>query len=116
MGAENLRARRSLHLLGGVEQLLVELLSRPETGDFDRVAIRIPAGQPHQIPSQVEDPNGLAHVQHEEVRAATKGGSIEDQPRGFWDCHEESCHFRVRHGEGLSVLQLLPEDRNNAAR
>ena len=103
-------------MLRVVEQFFVELFPRSEAHHFDRLAIRISTRQPHQIPRQVDDPNRFSHVEHEEIRATAEGRRVEDQPGGLGNCHEEPGHVGVCDRERLPVLELLTEDRDDAAR
>ena len=79
------------------------------------MAVRVSAGQAYQVARQVEDPERLAHVQYEQVRASTEGRSVKDQPRGLGNGHEEPGHVGVGDREWLPVLELFAQDRHHAS-
>ena len=53
---QDLGARRRLHLLRVVEQLLVELLAGPQADRLDRLAVRVATREPDQVPGEVPWP------------------------------------------------------------
>ena len=56
------------------------------------------AGQADEVFGQVDDVDGLAHVQDEDFAASSHGGGLHDQLAGFGDGHEVALHFGVGYG------------------
>src|SRR6266404_7224299 len=105
------------------QQFLVELLRRTQAGIGD---LDIPFGmllvayrQPHEIdhaPSQIPDPDRLAHVEHEHIAAVRHGTRLDHQLRGLRDGHEIADYLRMRHGYRPTGFDLLIEQRYNRTR
>ena len=72
------------------------------------------AMEPAETLGEVEDADGVAHVQDVDHRLGGVGGDgagLNDQARGFVDGHEEARHARVGDGDGAAFGQLLAPDR-----
>ena len=112
----HVRARGRLDALGVVEQLLVELLARPEA-DRSRSA-GCPGSRParrtrSRARSMTRTGSPMSSTNRSPLRP--EGGRVEDQPGGLGNRHEVASHLRVGDGERLAVLELLLEDRHDAS-
>ena len=64
--------------------------------------------------AKIQNPDGFAHVQNEDLAALAHGGSLNDELGGFRNRHEVPAHLRVRDGDGLARGDLLFEKGNHA--
>src|SRR5205823_4720400 len=107
---------RRLGALVDVEQLLVDLLPGARADELDRhIHIRLVARQGDHVSSQLEDPDRLPHLEHEDLaRARPEVPRLDDQLDGLWNGHEISGHLRMGDGYGATLLDLTAEDRYHA--
>ena len=76
-------------------QVLVELLARPYADELDRdVPIRLLPGEPDHVVREVDDLDGLAHVEDEDVAALADRPGLDDELHGLRDRHEVALHVR----------------------
>ncbi len=108
--------RGRLDGLGVVEQRLVELLAGPQADVLDRDRVGVAAGQPRQVAREVDDPDRLAHVEHEQVARLAEQRRLEDQPRRLRDRHEVAGHLGVGDRQRDALAELALEERHDAAR
>ena len=99
-----------------VEQLLVELFAGAQAGmdDFDVLAGG-QAGHLDHAAGEVDDFDGLAHVEDVDLAAFAHGAGFEHELAGLGDGHEKAAHFGVGDGDGLPPLYLLAENRDDGA-
>src|SRR5207302_2620233 len=115
--AQDLRMRRLLDRLGLAPEILVELLARPGADELDRnLGVGLLAREPNHLLRQLEDLDGLAHVEHEHLATTADRARLDHERDRFRDRHEEARHLRVRDGHGAALRDLAPEDRDHAAR
>jgi|688.fasta_scaffold492866_2 hypothetical protein len=67
------------------------------------------ARQLHHAAGQVDDFDGLAHVQHKHIAALPHGTGLNHQLRSLGDGHEVAVDFGMRRGDGATVFDLLAE-------
>ena len=93
-------------LLGGVEQLFMDLLSLSETDDLyrDLFSRRI-AGQADQLCSDLHDANGLAHIKYEDLPTLSHDTGFDDQSAGLGYGHKISRDLRMRDGDGAAGIK-----------
>ena len=115
-GAHDLAVARRAHLLVHVEQLLVELLAGTDAHHLDRdVAAGLVARELDHAAGEVDDPDRLAHVEHEDVAALGDAGGLDHQLHGLGDGHEEARHLGVGDRDRPALLDLALEDRQHRA-
>jgi hypothetical protein len=71
--------------------------------------------QPDQIFDQLDDPQRLTHLEHEQLAAAADPGGLQHQVHGFGNRHEEALHLGMRDLHGPAGFDLLLERRDRAA-
>ncbi len=105
------------HLLVGGAQHLVELLPGPHADDLDGdVDPDLVAGQPDHPLGQVEDADGLAHLQHEDLAAPVgQHRRLEHQLHRLLDAHEEPGHPGVGDRDRAAAGDLAGERGDHAA-
>ena len=81
--------------LGVVEELLVQLLARPQADDLDRLRIGVAPSESDQVSGEVHDLDRLPHIEDEQVAALAEGRRVQDQPRRLRDGHEVPRHLRI---------------------
>ena len=112
----NLRIFRLLEAFLGHELLFVELLAGAKAGVFDLdVHIRFETGEADEVARKRVDLDGAAHVEDEDLAATGVGAREEDEADGLGDGHEVADDVRVRDRDGTALLDLLFEDRDDAA-
>jgi hypothetical protein len=96
----------------------VELLPRSRPDELDRdLLVGFVAGERDHVARQVEDPNRLTHLQHEDLAGAGAEISGADyELNGLGDRHEIAGHLRVGDGHRPAPLDLAAEDRDHAPR
>ena len=72
-------------------------------------------GEPDHLARQVDDPHGVAHVEHEDLAALAHGAGLNDEPHRFGDGHEEARHALVGHRHRPAGGDLPLEQRHDAA-
>src|SRR5437016_4278448 len=107
---------RREHLLVPEEGLFVQAFARADAGiaDLD-VASNLEPGEPHQIGSEVDDPDRLTHVEHEDLSTAAQRTRLEHQLDRFGDGHEVATHLRMRDRERPAGADLFQEGRYDGA-
>src|SRR6185312_13319758 len=97
------------------EHLLVQLLARPDPGELNvDVLAWLEAAESDEIGGQVDDPDRLAHVQHEDLAAKPERASLQDQLHRFRDRHEVAAHLGVGDRYGPASTYLTEERRHDA--
>lgn len=97
-------------------QLFIEFFTGANAGELDPdVFVRFESGQKNEIPRQVNDLDGLAHVQDADLATLADSRGLEDELTGLRDGHEEAAHVGMRDGDRAPGEDLLFEDRNDAA-
>ena len=98
------------------EQLLVQLLARARAGEADLdVAAHLEAGQPDEIGGEIEDPDRLAHVEHEHLAALADRAGLQHELHRLRDGHEVAAHLGVGDRHRAAALDLPQERRHHAA-
>src|SRR5690348_12559175 len=97
------------------EQLLVELLSGAEAGELDPDVVRAQSGKPDHVARQVEDLDGFAHLQHEDLAVVSHQARLEHELRGLGDQHEITGNLRVSYRERAAAGDLLAKLGDDAA-
>jgi len=98
------------------QDFLEELLARTQPRKLDvDVLVGLQAVEADQLLGDVHDHHGLAHVQHEDLAALSQNGRLQNQRNRLRNRHEIALHFPVRHGQRPAVLELLQEERQDAA-
>ena len=107
---------RFLHALAAQKQLLKQLLAGTQAGvDDGDVHIRLKAGQPDHVARQIVDAHRIAHVEHENFSAVRIGAGLENELHRLRDRHEIPDHVLIRDCDRAAGLDLLAEQRNDAA-
>jgi hypothetical protein len=92
-------ARR--HHLAVPDELLVELLARRRADELDRdLASRLLAREPDHLLGEVDDPDGLAHVEDVDLAAIADRARLHDERGSLGNGHEEARHLGMRHVTG----------------
>ena len=102
-----------LGLLGIVEDLFVELLAIAEAGELYLDVLC--SGELDHALGEVDDADGGAHVEDEDLAALAHGTGLEDELAGFGDEHEEADDVGVGDGDGTALADLLLEDGDDRA-
>ena len=96
-------------------------LARANAGERDlNVASRLEAAEPDDAFGEIDDSNGLAHVEQIDghiatVRPERVGRGGDDQVAGFADGHEIAHHVGMRDGDRAAGLDLRLEFRHHRA-
>nr|AAN05164.1 RB143 [Ruegeria sp. PR1b] len=104
-------------------QLLFQLFPWAQANDLDRdialgvalVAHRIASTLDH-LTGQVEDRDGLAHIQHENLAAARLGPGLKHQLHRLADGHEVAFDAGVGDGDRAATADLFLKQRNDRSR
>ena len=72
-------------------------------------------GQADHFPRKVQDLHRLSHIEYEDLAALCVGAALENQVHCLRYGHEITDDIRVRHSHRTAVLDLLAEDRDDAA-
>ena len=100
--------------LGLREQLLVQLLSRPDTREHDLdVLVRTLPRHPDHVLGQLHDPHRLSHVQHTQIAILGHRPTVQHQTGRLRNTHEVPRHLRIRHRHRSARLDLLLEKRHH---
>src|SRR5439155_15205419 len=92
----DLRVRGGHEVLSSVSDFLKQLLARSDADEFDLdVFVRFEAAQFDHLSRQIDDPDGLAHVQDENLPTDALGGTLEDEHGCFRNGHKIPRHLRV---------------------
>ena len=107
--------RGRFHVLGAIPELLLQSLARSHAREHDvDVLSGLEPGEPHQIAGHVGDPDGLAHVEHEDLSVPRQRRSAEDELHRLRNGHEIPGHVRVGDGDRSAPLDLFLEERHDA--
>src|SRR5256885_12998785 len=97
-------------------QLLMQFFSgtypRVDNRDID---FRTEAPHAYHFPSQIVDPNPLAHFEHENIPSTRKASGLNDESGGLGDVHEIAGHIRMCHRDRAAKINLSGERRHDAA-
>ena len=102
-----------LGLLGIVEDLFVELLAIAEAGELYLHVLG--TGELDHALGEVDDADGSAHIEDEDLAALAHGAGLEDELAGFGDEHEEADDVGMGDGDGTALADLLLEDGDDGA-
>ena len=108
-----MRGGQGLLVVG--QQFLEEFLARAQAGEGDGDVGFGVARQAHHGAGQVDDADGLAHVQDEGFAAASHEAGLKHELGGLGDGHEVAGDVGVGDGDGAAVGDLLAELGNDAA-
>src|SRR5450759_580191 len=109
-GTKHFRVNGGENVLGAEEHLLVQLFARSHAGELDLdVGAYCEAGEPDQIGCDIDDANGLTHVEQENLAASPEGASLKHQLYGFRYGHEVPLHLGVCHGDRATGADLTKE-------
>ena len=108
-----MRGGQGLLVVG--QQFLEEFLARAQAGEGDGDVGFGVAGQAHHGAGQVDDADGLAHVQDEGLAAASHEAGLQHELGGLGDGHEVAGDVGVGDGDGAAVGDLLAKLGNDAA-
>ena len=97
-------------LLGG-EELLVELFSVTETGEFHLDICA--ATEADHLLGKVQDLHGFTHIEDVDLSSIAHGTGFQHQLAGLGDGHEVADDVRMRNRNGTTALNLLTEQRNH---
>ena len=114
-GDAQLGVRGGQGLLVVGQQFLEEFLARAQAGEGDGDVGFGVAGQAHHGAGQVDDADGLAHVQDEGLAAASHEAGLQHELGGLGDGHEIAGDVGVGDGDGAAVGDLLAELGDDAA-
>ncbi len=102
-----------LGVLGIVEDFLIELLALAEPGELYLDIGGMAEGY-HAL-GKVDDLDGLAHIEDEDLAAMAHGACLEDEFAGFGDEHEVADDIGMGDGDGTAFLDLLTEEGDDGA-
>ena len=108
-----MRGGQGLLVVG--QQFLEEFFARAQAGEGDGDVGFGVARQAHHGAGQVDDADGLAHVQDEGLAAASHEAGLQHELGGLGDGHEVAGDVGVGDGDGAAVGDLLAELGNDAA-
>ena len=97
---ENAREHGWQPRLLGIEQFLVELLAGAQSDNLDiDIEVGLQAGEPDHAPRDIDHPNRIAHVEHEDAPAAhlfakAARGAVQDELHRLVHRHEEALDVR----------------------
>jgi hypothetical protein len=101
------------------DEFLVQLLPRPKARERDGdVLVRLETVEPDEIPGHVDDADGFAHVEDEDLSALTHGPACRMSWAASGNAHEVAAHIGMRHRHRSARRNLLLEqgdDRPGAA-
>ncbi|MCY1245786.1 hypothetical protein D9M72_589560 [compost metagenome] len=105
---------RCRHRAVANQELFVELLSRSQPSHLElNIAVRrmfvanCAPRKLHQPASEVNDPHGLAHVEHEDIATLSHCARLDHQLSSFRDGHEIAGDVRMRERDRTTRLDLL---------
>src|SRR5579883_239880 len=105
-----------LNVLAFDHDLFEQLFARTETGEPDLdILVRNEAGKADQGASQIEYPDGLAHIQYKDLGTLAHRGRLQNQLHCFSNGHEVAAHVGVGNGDWPAGRNLLLKERNNAS-
>ena len=96
------------------DQHFVELLAGTQPG-VDDLGISPRSHLAGEPPGKHVDGDGFAHVEHEDIAAASERRGLEDEEDGLFDRHEVAGHIRIGDRDRLPALDLLHERRDHRA-
>src|SRR6267378_7210993 len=101
-------------LLVSEERLLEQALARSYAGvaDLD-VTPHLKSREADQVRGQVNNADRLAHIEHEDLSAATQGARLQHQLDGLRYGHEVAAHLGMRDRERAAGADLAEEDRDD---
>ena len=103
-------------ILARVEKLLRQFLAGADSREDDVNVVGVfEARKKDHVPGQIEDFDGLSHVENEDVSRIADCAGLQDQLDRLGDGHEKAFHLRMRDGDRPARLNLSPERRNHAA-
>ena len=104
------------------EKLLDQFLSRAKPdlldGDFALGVVVVRDRQTRKLdhqPRQIEDPNGLPHVEQQHLAVVGESAGLDDQLRGFGNGHEVTSRLAVSDRHWTADGDLLAEAGNDGA-
>ena len=112
----NLVVLRRHRVLKQSAEFLREFFARSHARKFDFDIFFGPEPrQENQVPGEIDNLHGLAHVENANLSALTDGQSLQHKLAGLGNSHKEAAHFGMRDSDGASGRDLLLENRNDAA-
>ena len=101
---------------GVVLKLLVQPLTRTRPDDLDcDVLAGAMSRKADHLASKVDDLDGLAHVEQEDLAFFRHGARLQHETDRFLDRHEVARHLRIGHGDRTALDDLTEERRYDAA-
>ena len=114
--AADRRVAGRLDGLGLVVELLVQALAGTGADDLDLdVLARPQSREADHLPRELDDADGLAHLEHEDLAVVGHRAGLEHEAHGFGDRHEVTRHLGVGHGDRTALDDLTEERRDDAA-
>src|SRR5581483_8144506 len=112
----NLRNRRGRRPFIIVEQLLAELLSRAQAGEFDtNLFARDEAREPDKMARHIHHFNRPPHVESVKRSAGLEGRRVQHEVDRLRYGHEEALHFGMGHRNRATRADLREKLGNDAA-
>src|SRR5579872_5897410 len=110
------RVARGRETFAQRKNLFEELLSGTDASLHDPdIAVGRQTRQRDERLRQVQDVDGLTHVEHQYLAVASNGHGLQYERHRFGNGHEVALHVTVRDRDWPAVLDLLLENRNYAA-
>ena len=98
------------------EQLLVQLLSWPETSVVNFYILPLyQTRQANHVHRQICYFHGLPHVKDKDLSAGAYGAGLQDQLAGLWNGHKVTGNFWVGHRHRTSCRYLFTKNRDYRA-
>ena len=108
--------KRGHHLFIGIDEFLLKLFSRPDSGKFNfDILVRDISGKLDHSFGEVDNFDGLAHLQQKDIAAAAKGGGLQNQLGGFGNEHEKPFHIGMGDRDRSAFADLLFEQGDHTA-
>ena len=92
----------AIHLFGIEAELLKELFAGSCSGEDDGDILFGLAAELDEIPCEIDDLDGLAHIEDEDFAVLPHSPGLHDELAGFGDGHEIAHHVGVRDRDGAA--------------
>src|SRR5262245_44199963 len=103
-------------VFGHIAEVFEQFFAGTQAGKFDSdILVRNTAGKLNQLASEIQNFDGFAHVEQENLSTEALSSALKNQSDGFGYGHEVASHVGVRDFDGAAGGDLFVEERNDAA-